>query len=244
MLLLALLGIGIGGFPGGGDGPPGVTVGAENQTGTPTQTPIPTQTPTPTPTPIPTGSSGGVSISSDGTSPTGGESGGGESNDGSIAGDGSIALVVQTDEMSARVANVMPGDSGTVTLNVTNDGNESGQLAVSTRNVTDFENGLTEPEAEVPDEGGDPGRGDGELSSHLLVRWTLIESDGDRVTLSRNDTYVPIGTLDDEQPVKGGTIEANESATALLEWKVPVDTGNEIQSDSVEFDVDFRLVSQ
>ena len=158
----------------------------------------------------------------------------------SISVDGQAVVSVQKDEMRGAVDDVLPGDSGNVTLTVRNEGNASGRLQVTTTNVSDFENGQTEPELPVDDSGGDPGVGNGELSSNLLVRWVFINSTSDnRVTLT--DGYVPIEDVD--ETVEGGTVPENGTATALFEWKVPETAGNEIQSDSVTFDIDFTLVS-
>ena len=183
-----------------------------------------------------------------------GESGGETSTDSDRSGvaskslttDGQAVINVQRDDMSGAVDGVMPGDRGSATLNVTNEGNASGSFRVTTANVTDSENGRTEPELGVDDTGGDPGVGNGELSSNLLVRWVVIDPATDDPT-ALTDGYVPIDTLDGKtvqvEPGQGVTVPENGTATALFEWKVPKTTGNEIQSDSVTFDVDFTLIS-
>ena len=260
LLLLALLGIGIGGLPNGGEQTQPVTVTAEGQNDEPIDSSGGGDETGDGPSNDQDGSADeeesqstnednndaegadtvddtGSSFTTTGNSPNGGPS--------TQQGTSSPVIIVNKSEMNGQVDSVMPGDSGNVTLNVTNDGNGTGTFGVKTSNVTDYENGLTEPEAEVDASGSDPGEGEGELSAHLEVRWSLINSTGDRVYLTDNDSnddYVPIRTLNDEQ-IQGGTIPANESADALFEWKVPKATGNEIQGDAVEFDVDFTLVS-
>lgn len=258
VLLIALLGLGFG-APGEAETQP-VTVELAGATGasTPTPTATPTQSPTATPTPTPTpGVSGGGEkdavgdgneiSTTDQEGSTADSTTSHSTNDdgtGSISEDGRAYISVRKDEMESRFDELMPGDSGNVTLTVTNEGSNAGKFHVSTE-VTDFENGRTEPEIEVDDSGGDPGEGSGELSSNLLVRWSFVDSTGDRVYLtdSGGDDYVPIGELDGDS-VEGGTVPAGENGTARFEWKVPKETGNEVQTDSVRFDIDFVLVSQ
>lgn len=155
-------------------------------------------------------------------------------------------VIVSKNTMYGSVNNVMPGDSGNVTLNVTNNGTANGMFRVTTRDVVDFENGLTAPERDVD---GTAGEKQGELSSALLVRWSINRS-GTRVNLTddisnRDDNYVRIKRLDERgnRILQGETIPEDESATALFEWKVSVDVGDEIQSDSIEFNVGFSLVA-
>jgi hypothetical protein len=250
LLLLALLGVGIGSFPVGEDPRPApVELEEVNGEDVPDDDPVEDGTgPNDN-----DNNNGGEAESASGDSADGGSNDGAEIS-GSDQGGDSVSsfqsssqtvtiqqssshmdIIVNKTEMNGQVDNVMPGDSGNVTLNVTNNGTDNGTFRVITSNVTDFENGLTEPEAEV-DTGGDPGQGDGELASNLLVRWSL-NSSSDNVTLTNN--YETLNNI--SSPIEGGTIPENESATALFEWKVPKATGNEIQGDAVEFDVDFVL---
>lgn len=263
LLLLALLGVGIGGFPYGGEQTQPITVTAEEQNDEPIDSSggggetddgssddqegsADSQESQRSANEDNTGTGGTDTVGDTATSFTTTEDSqsGGQTTQ-QVTSSTPLDIIVNKSEMNGQVDSVMPGDSGNVTLNVTNDGNRSGDFRVYTSNVTDYENGLTEPEAEVDPSGSDPGKGEGELSTHLEVRWSLINSTGDQVYLTDNDSnddYVPIETLNDEQ-IQGGTIPENESADALFEWQVPKATGNEIQGDAVEFDVDFMLVS-
>jgi hypothetical protein len=161
--------------------------------------------------------------------------------------DGQAVVRIQRSQMNGTVKNVLPGDAGSVTLNVTDEGNASGRLRVTTTNVSSDENGRTEPELRVDDSGGDPGTGNGELSSNLLVRWVVIgPTTGERVALteSQRRDYVTIGSLNSQTlEAEAASVPENGTVTTRFEWKVPETTGNEIQSDSVALDVEFALVS-
>jgi len=260
-LLIVVLGLWIGYYGGEETQPVTVELAEATGTSTPSPTGVPAPTPTATPTPTPTATpgesgpseKGGVGASDeDSTADPGEDTAESTTSPGtnddwttkSISRDGQAYISVRKDGMESRFGELMPGDSGNVTLTVTNEGSNAGTFHVDTE-VTDFENGRTEPERDVDDSGGDPGEGEGELSSNLLVRWSFVDSTGDRVYLTDGggDDYVPIRDLDDSQ-VEGGTVPAGGNGTARFEWKVPRETGNEIQSDSVRFDVDFVLVSQ
>lgn len=256
LLLLALLGIGIGGFPGGDDGRPGVTVEAESQNdGTPAATPTPEGSGPGTATP---GASGPAVTPTDsdsdgsGGTPTEETDRGDEestaevsTNSGSNSESPEMEIRVRRDTIEGRTENVMPGDEGAVSLNVSNVGNDSGTLGVALRNVRGFENGLTESEVTVDDSGGDPGRGEGELSEELLVRLFLDYSDGDREYLFGSaQSFEPITNLDTTSSMaENRTLQPGDNATAVFEWRVPRTTGNEIQTDAIVFDMNFDIRS-
>lgn len=250
LAVLAVLGVGIGGFHGGDDAHPGVTIEVEEQDGTP----VPPQTPSVEATPIPIGSiEGDGSDEGTSTNETVGEMNSTtieattvNNTDETTGADTSFSgmdVSVEKNKMNGQVNDVIPGDSGAVSLNVTNDSNRSGQLSATITNFRDYENGLTESEKKIDD---DPG---GELSRNLLVRWAVEGSDGNRTYLF-DSSYQPITTLDEETGTAGylnqsqtdiGVIGPKENVTVVFEWKIPAETGNKIQTDAVVFDIDFTL---
>jgi predicted ribosomally synthesized peptide with SipW-like signal peptide len=74
---------------------------------------------------------------------------------------------------------VKPGDFGELTLSFHLCDNP-GYVWLQADNVSEFENGLTEPEAAVDESGGDPGQGNGELADHIRTVW-WYDSRGDNV---------------------------------------------------------------
>lgn len=145
------------------------------------------------------------------------------------------------------INNLKPGDEGTITVPIRNDGSVDGVAKLQLTNLVDYENGVNEPEC-VAEGGswiggvctacatgcGDPGPGEGELSQYLdvVVYYGAVE--------------VADGTLYDL--VVGGVIDLGALAAYAEEDVVMVfsidylTAGNIIQSDSVDFDITFELI--
>jgi len=135
-----------------------------------------------------------------------------------------------------QAGNVVPGQSGASERAVRNAGTMAADLAVVNLTVTDRENGLTDPEAAVDDSPGE-----GELSEHLLVRLTVTYADGETATVFGGDEFVPLADVTATNESIGSGIEADATATLTFEYRVAEAAGNEIQSDTVAFDVGFQL---
>jgi predicted ribosomally synthesized peptide with SipW-like signal peptide len=135
--------------------------------------------------------------------------------------------------------------------------------------LTDFENGLTEPEGDVESTGGDPGGGNGELSENIQVTVSYCEyhepeeyagpydnprkdpenykgeelDNPEDYTLA--DLILELQTGFQISNSTDGTYPASSSNTdqqgpcLCIDWQIPRDVGNVIQSDSVEFDIQF-----
>jgi predicted ribosomally synthesized peptide with SipW-like signal peptide len=147
------------------------------------------------------------------------------------------------------INNMKPGDEGTITVPIRNDGSVDGIAKLQLSNLVDFENGANEPECTA--EGGtwidgspgtcigggtvgDPGPGQGELSQVLdvVIRYgTVVKASGTLYDL-----------------VAGGVIELGDLNAGIvdvvtMEFSIDYNAvGNEIQSDSVDFDITFELV--
>lgn len=125
------------------------------------------------------------------------------------------------------VSNVAPGDTGSATRNVSNSGSINGTLTVNVTNVVDDENGQNEPESEFDNSSG---ASEGELSDTV------------NVTIYVDGTEIATGTLSSiEGEYNVGELASGDSATVTVEYSVPGDAGNEIQSDIVTFDLVFEL---
>jgi spore coat-associated protein N len=125
---------------------------------------------------------------------------------------------------------VMPGDNGTITWTLTNDGTVDGSLTlVST--VVGSENGLNEPEIASGDTIGD---GTGELDDLILCTLYLDGSDvsGGEITLAAMQAFLNDTVL----------LNAGQTVVYRLDWRIDnVSTGNELQSDTAQIDINFTL---
>jgi len=147
---------------------------------------------------------------------------------------------------------VGPGNSGSITWTLQNDGNLDGTLTMPST-ATFVENGSNEPESAAV---GNNGGGNGDLDQFMGVR------------AKRNGTYffgdasnyVPMSGLAAALNAESQTLAAGGSLTYVLEWQLasdPKDAGadgkfgtvddvqvddNIIQSDQVTVDVTFTLV--
>jgi len=267
LLVLVLLALGIGGLDDGEDGN-NLNLLPESELEITEATPTPVTTATPTPTP---GGGGGGDGAGDGTagdgdgsnsddiriaetddsqSDTDGDDGtnGDDSQNGGEGTattsqseddyDGHLYLEVVGDRLRVEATNVLPGDAGNESATLKNNGTVNGTLLAAFDNVTDDENGLTEPELEAGDDGSD-----GELSEHLRVRLSVDTGDGAEEYLFGNETeYVRLSDIEEGTNMTDGVLDADENATVTLDWKLPKETGNEVQSDRVTFDLIFHLI--
>lgn len=268
LVVTGALGLGIGTIDEGLDGDfPGVLPDDSD----PVPADVRTPTPTPgEDTPTPAQDSGDGAAGANATGVTGGNGnpaqGGGDSGDG---GDGTATstqtptqtpdddastvgafstsssepeVTIVNDSVQIQVSGVLPGDRIDVDdIVIENTGDESGRIRAAVENVSDSENGHTEPEAAV-----DPGP-DGELSSELEVslsaEWdgtdrTLVNATGDPVD---NTT---LETLDNESLTISSDdpdLEPGETATFDIVLQIPKSAGDEIQTDGVVFDITLGL---
>lgn len=130
-------------------------------------------------------------------------------------------------------------NSGTKSWTITNTGTLTGRLFMKLENLKNLENGCNGPEAAADNTCGNPGVGEGELGKLISVK------------LFQNDNFVAESTLDEanketlsnawgsQAPI---LLESGKTITIKLGWELsPEKYGNEIQSDSLSFDVDFDL---
>lgn len=140
-----------------------------------------------------------------------------------------------------EVEEVWPGDSGNVTLNLTNIG-DLGTLSMNVTNLLDSEKGCNEPESLADSTCGDPGEGEGELSKKLdmLIWWDdnnngLYEPPGE--TLIAADTLYNIAGV----TYNLGPLDNTEIKYLGIAWAVDSTVGNEIMGDECTFDIQFGL---
>jgi len=135
---------------------------------------------------------------------------------------------------------VVPGDSGSATLTVANAGSIPGYVDVRVNSMTSYENGLVGNESNADTTGGDPGAGNGELHDHLEVEAYFSNGDALWTGFDTVANRLQPGTVYDlDYQLAGGA-----SDTFVVDWQLPAGTGNEAQSDSVEFALTFGLDQQ
>ena len=147
----------------------------------------------------------------------------------------SLSMVDQTTVL--RVDNVTPGATGTERLTLRNDGPDDGVFRIASLTLTQRENGITGPEAEVDDSPDS-----GELASHFLVELSMVRSDGETVGLfGTGDGPRPLSALAAQNSSGWMAMPGESAATLEVTWRLPDSTGNEVQSDSLRLDTMFQL---
>lgn len=153
-----------------------------------------------------------------------------------------------TNEKFFNFGDLKPGDSGenTISLHVVN--NDAWVCAAVT-NLTNLENGLTEPEALVDTT---TGINDGELQGALVMTIWRDDGSGNGVA-GDNIQNGTEPTLASGHPVNGmlavydsttGTGPLLGATTGYLgvSWSLPGATGNEVQTDGMTGDITFDIV--
>jgi predicted ribosomally synthesized peptide with SipW-like signal peptide len=130
----------------------------------------------------------------------------------------------------AVFSNLAPGETGEIVWSMDNAGTLAGTLTIEAE-YSSNENELLEPEIAVGDTDSD-----GELDEAM------------RFDLFRNETEVAMGAsiaqIVEELGAESQVMEPGSTIVYTLNWSVPEDTGNEIQSDDLVLDVRFTLNQQ
>jgi predicted ribosomally synthesized peptide with SipW-like signal peptide len=139
---------------------------------------------------------------------------------------GTLDLKVNgTDNLSAffTVSNVMPGNSSSKSIVLSNSGTLAGKAYIHFKNVVDRPGTTPEPE-DLPD--------NGELSLKLYIKVLVdgtVKAEGYLSQIQSNSYEL-------------GTIAGGGSLTVTIQWNIPSDVGSVIMGDSVTFDIEFSLV--
>lgn len=154
---------------------------------------------------------------------------------------GANMSIIQSDNVNGIVGhvdftNVAPGDNGTIMWVFTNSGTVDGDLSFDNVTVSFSENTTNEPEGKVA---GNNGGGNGDLDQYMYCR---LSRDGSFITDGGGSNYVPFAQL---QAALAGEVNialnAGDSTSYLLEWRIDSGVGNIIQSDTASIDITFNL---
>jgi hypothetical protein len=145
-------------------------------------------------------------------------------------------LVVEGEGATSwAIGGIMPGDSGTKTVTLSNIGDADGQVFIWISDIVSSEG--VQPESETGNT-GEPG----ELLGNLLFS---ISSDDPGFS---TDLVLPT-TLDNFPNAAESTpyiivdpLDAGDEATITWNWELPFETGNEVQGDLLSFAINYSLV--
>jgi hypothetical protein len=130
------------------------------------------------------------------------------------------------------IGNIMPGDSGSKTVELRNAGTEDGLVYIWLSDIIDSE-GLN-PDSET----GDPS-GNGELGEYLLLD---IATTGLSTNLGLPATVDDFPTsATDLKFIKVISLKAGETKILDWYWSLPSDTGNMVQGDELSFTINYHL---
>lgn len=129
--------------------------------------------------------------------------------------------------------------SGTKTWTINNTGSVPGELAFKVAELRNYDNGCNEPELLVDTTCENPGLGQGELGNAI----STVVKVGDTAVVNSNlatANQAAYQTQWDAAPTV--VIPAGGSTTVTMDWATdPSSYGNEVQSDSLDFDIQFDL---
>lgn len=134
--------------------------------------------------------------------------------------------------------------NGTRTWTINNSGSLPGVLSFAVTDLANLENGCNEPEAKVDQTCDDPGINQGELGDAITTN--VVLNDG---TTSSTVVNTDLATANMSQYASqwdtnaaNTVIPAGGSVTITMNWaNDPQSYGNEIQSDSLNYQVQFDL---
>ncbi len=131
--------------------------------------------------------------------------------------------------------------SGSKTWTVRNTGSLPGRLLIRIQNVVNNENGCNDQE-KIADPRCEEEDKEGDLGNAVLLKIALDGEDQVQSTLA-TDQMAKIGT--DWANLPAIVLAADETREVTAYWSADENSyGNEIQSDDVKFDIDFRLIQQ
>jgi predicted ribosomally synthesized peptide with SipW-like signal peptide len=151
---------------------------------------------------------------------------------------GNVAVTEQGDGLNDNVTfgSVAPGDSGSISWTLTNDGTVDGLLTLVCTDNVFTENSSNEPEAAV---GTNNGGGDGDLDEYMTCQ---LSCDGDYITNGGVSGYVPFSELAAALNSQADlALGAGSDTVYLLEWQIDSSVGNIIQSDTANIGITFTL---
>jgi hypothetical protein len=134
--------------------------------------------------------------------------------------------------------------SGTRTWEIKNSGSLPGELLFRVEDLINFEHGCNDPESLVDATCADPGPNEGELGNVMQVVVSIGSAENEEVLVVSNMNSQNAGQFSAQWAARPEPVllNAGDTLPVTFAWSV-ADSAyeNEIQSDSIEFDVVFDL---
>jgi hypothetical protein len=145
---------------------------------------------------------------------------------------------------SYQVPNALPGTNGRISKRAVNIGNRAGILSVCFSPVVNTSGTI----GEYADGNGDLGANT-EIAVYVDVDqsgdWNTVDvglrSDGTNYSYPAALDYDPLDTYSGIRWNAVKSISASSEYDFIMMWRIPITVGNEIQGDSVSFDISFVL---
>lgn len=157
-----------------------------------------------------------------------------ESSDGNAVSAGTLDLTIDGGDQTVAFldeTDVSPGDSGSGSVALANAGSVPGTLEITVADVRSTENGFYGDE-----ESQDGSPDDGELDEHLEVRALL---GGTEIV-----GWTTADVVSEGQTFTATSVSGGGSVSFEVEWRLPSDASNLVQSDGFSFDLTFRLIQE
>ena len=123
--------------------------------------------------------------------------------------------------------------------NLKNSGSLPGQLIINFDNISNTENGCNTPESEVDQTCNNPGANEGELGNVIGANFSVNNVSKISVPLNQTGAQNLIDYWKENSNVM--VLEPGQEVELKMEWFESSQYGNEIQSDSLNFDISFGL---
>lgn len=120
-----------------------------------------------------------------------------------------------------------------------NIGSLPGQFIINFNNIVNNENSCNTPESEIDQTCNNPGPGEGELGNVISANFYL--NNVLKVSVPLNDSGAKTLLAYWQDSLNTLVLEPNQEVELKMEWFESGVYGNEIQSDSLAFDIDFSL---
>jgi len=134
--------------------------------------------------------------------------------------------------------------AGGKTWVINNVGSLPGKLLVGMANLNNLENSCNEPEALQDQTCGDPGENEGELGKNVLVTFVMRQGNQEEALINMNLAVGADASLSQlwQQRPTPIVVPAGESLELTMNWDTKDSAyANEVQGDSVTFDLLFEL---
>lgn len=122
---------------------------------------------------------------------------------------------------------------------IKNAGSLPGEFILNIKNLLNNENGCNSPESQVDQTCSDPGIAEGELGN--IISLSISIDNVNKITFPVNS--IGLNQLENywNQSTNKIVMTPGQESEIKIEWFTSQDYGNEIQSDSLSFDLDFNL---